>query len=140
MKKIFLLLAIPFFAIKGIGQQKNFNDLIGRWEIIGEQSAGACLEIIDSVNMILIYSGEKKKILDCKFDFAKSPIWFDFSAEDSTSSIVIVKSLIEIMNNNMIKWQLFIDGDRTDHFSSAKGELFYLRKAKPGISTARINN
>jgi len=83
--------------------------------------------------------GEKKKIIDYKIDFQKSPIWFDFSTGDS-STVVLVKSLLEIMNDNMIKWQLFVDEDRTDHFSSTKGELYYLRKVKPANSNAIVIN
>jgi hypothetical protein len=83
--------------------------------------------------------GEKKRLIDYKIDFQRSPIWFDFSTSDS-SSVVLVKSLLEIMNDNMIKWQLFVDEDRTDHFSSTKGELFYLRKAKTTNSNAIVIN
>ena len=140
MKKILLVPIILFFGIKAFNQQKKLKDLIGRWEIVGEQNTGACLEVIDSSYIVLSYNGEKKKIVDYKIDFEKSPIWFDFSTADTTSTTVMVKSLIEIMNDNMIKWQLFIDEDRTDHFSSTKGELFYLRKAKPIVSTAIVSN
>ena len=126
---------LVFLVITGFGQQKNLKDLIGRWEIVGEQNDSASLEVIDSSTIILNYMGEKKRVIDYKIDFQKSPIWFDFSTGDS-SSTVVVKSLLEIMNDSMIKWQLFVDEDRTDHFSSTKGELFYLRKAKPVISTA----
>jgi hypothetical protein len=123
----------------GFGQQKTLKDIIGRWEIVGEQDDSASLEVIDSSTIILNYMGERKRIIDYKIDFQKSPIWFDFSTGDS-SSVVLVKSLLEIMNDNMIKWQLFVDEDRTDHFSSTKGELYYLRKAKPGIGTAIVAN
>ncbi|HEY5966705.1 MAG TPA: hypothetical protein VIU35_01950 [Chitinophagaceae bacterium] len=139
MKKIFLVLMILFAGTQAFNQQKQLKDLIGRWEIVGEQSDSACLEVIDSSTIILNYMGEKKKIVDYKIDFQKSPIWFDFSTGDS-SSTVVVKSLLEIMNDSMIKWQLFVDEDRTDHFSSTKGELYYLRKAKPSIGTAIVAN
>ena len=135
MKKIFLTFGILFAGIQAFNQQKQFKDLIGRWEIVGEKDDSACLDIIDSSTIILSYMGEKKKIVDYKIDFQRSPIWFDFSAGDSSSTF-FVKSLLEIMNDNMIKWQLFLDEDRTDHFSSSKGELYYLRKARPVISTA----
>jgi hypothetical protein len=139
MKKMFLVLMILFAGIQAFNQQKQIKDLIGRWEIIGEDDS-ASLEVIDSSTIILYYMGEKKKINDYKIDFQRSPIWFDFSTGDS-SSTVMVKSLLEIMNDNMIKWQLFLDEDRTDHFSSTKGELYYLRKAKPvAITTAIVNN
>lgn len=140
MKKIFLaIIVIAFINVEGSSQQKNLKDLIGRWEIIGEQNAGACLEIIDSSTMILIYNGETRKIKDYKIDFAKSPIWLDFTTEDSTS-VVIVKSILEIVNDNMLKWQLFLDEERSDHFSTSKGELFYLRKAKGNAITGIVAN
>jgi len=139
MKKIFFVLMILFTGIQAFNQQKQLKDLIGRWEIIGEQNDSASLEIIDSSTIILNYMGERKKIIEYKIDFQRSPIWFDFSAGDS-SSTVVVKSLMEVMNDSMIKWQLFVDEDRTEHFSSTKGELYYLRKAKAAVMTALVNN
>ena len=139
MKKIFFVLMILFAGIEAFNQQKQLKDLIGRWEIVGEQSDSASLEIIDSSTIILNYMGERKKIIEYKIDFQRSPIWFDFSTGDS-SSTVMVKSLLEVMNDSMIKWQLFVDEDRTEHFSSTKGELYYLRKAKPAAITAMVNN
>jgi hypothetical protein len=139
MKKIFLMLIILFAGIQAFNQQKQFKDLVGRWEIVGEQDDSASLEVIDSSTIILSYMGEKKRIIDYKIDFQRSPIWFDFSTSDS-SSVVLVKSLLEIMNDNMIKWQLFVDEDRTDHFSSTKGELYYLRKVKTANSNAIAGN
>jgi len=139
MKKIFFVLMILFAGIEAFNQQKQLKDLVGRWEIIGEQSDSASLEIIDSSTIILNYMGERKKIIEYKIDFQRSPIWFDFSTGDS-SSTVVVKSLLEVMNDSMIKWQLFVEEDRTEHFSSTKGELYYLRKAKPAAITAMVNN
>jgi len=131
-----MILCLGFQAFN---QQKQFKDLVGRWEILGEQNDSASLEVIDSSTIILNYMGEKKKIIDYKIDFQRSPIWFDFSTSDS-SSVIVVKSLLEVVNDSMIKWQLFVDEDRTDHFSSTKGELYYLRKAKPAVITAMVNN
>ena len=139
MKKIFFVLMILFIGTEAFNQQKQLKDLIGRWEIVGEQSDSASLEIIDSSTIILNYMGERKKIIEYKIDFQRSPIWFDFSTGDS-SSTVVVKSLLEVMNDSMIKWQLFVEEDRTEHFSSTKGELYYLRKAKPAVITAMVNN
>src|SRR6478736_401049 len=139
MKKIFFVLMILCMGFQSFNQQKQFKDLVGRWEIVGEKDDSASLEVIDSSTIILSYMGEKKRIIDYKIDFQRSPIWFDFSTSDS-SSVVVVKSLLEIMNDNMIKWQLFVDEDRTEHFSSTKGELYYLRKTKPAVIAAMVNN
>jgi len=130
---------LVFLGTTGFGQQKKLKDLIGRWEIVGEQNDSASLEVIDSSTIILSYMGETKKIIDYKIDFQRSPIWFDFSTGDSNSTVV-VKTLLEIMNDSMIKWQLFVDEERTDHFSSTKGELYYLRKVKPAIGSAVVIN
>lgn len=138
MKKITVITGLlVIFLSTGFGQQRKFKDLIGRWEIVGEQNTGATLEIIDSSSIILIYDGEKRKIMDYKIDFSKSPIWFDFSTED-TASTVSVKSLLQVINESMIKWQLFVDETRPDYFSSTKGDLFYLRKVKPDVSPVAV--
>lgn len=139
MKKIFIVVFLGLLGVKGFTQQKKFTDLIGRWEFTGEQNSGASLDIIDSSTIILSFNGEKKKISNYKIDFGKSPIWFDFSTEDS-SSVVSVKSIMEIMNDGMIKWQLFIDEERPSYFSSSKGELLYLRKSVSNTNAIAVNN
>jgi hypothetical protein len=106
---------------------KRLSDLTGRWIITGEQDAS--LQIIDSTTFLLTYMGEKKKLSNVQVDFSKNPAWLDFTTTDSTSQVQ-VKTLFEILNDNTIKWQWFIDEDRPDHFSSTKGEMFYLRKER----------
>ena len=136
MKRVIAMMVSAIIALNGFSQ-KNFKDLIGRWEIMDQQGSNATLEIIDTSSILLSYNGEKKKIIDYKIDFTKSPIWFDFSTSDS-NSVVTVKSILEILNDNMIKWQLFVDEERSPHFSSTKGEMFYLRKVKPVTNTGVV--
>lgn len=131
------ILSLQKSTYEGSGKQKTLTDLVGVWEFTGEDNAGAYLEIIDSTNIILVYNGEKRKILDYKIDFQKSPIWFDFTTSD-TSSVVSIKSLLEITNDNILKWQLFVDEERTPFFSSTKGEIVYLRKSKTTATTAAV--
>lgn len=140
MKRMIVIAGmLTLFGITGFSQQKKLKDLLGRWEIIGEQNMEASLDVIDSLTIVLVYMGETRKIVDYKFNFEKSPIWFDFSTEDSAST-VSVKSLMEIVNDNMIKWQLFVDDSRPDHFSSTKGDLFYLRKVKLNTNAGVVSN
>ena len=129
MKKIFVLTGVIIFLSLEVFSQKKFHDIIGNWKVAGEQASGASLQIIDSSDLIFTYQGERKKILDYDIDFSKSPVWFDFSIND-TASVVKVKSIMEVINDNTIKWQIFIDEDRLDHFTTGKGELFYLIKEK----------
>jgi hypothetical protein len=128
MKKLLFSLIFALFLLSNShAQLKKFSDLVGRWLIVGEQNTGGSLEIIDSATIYLTYMGEKKKISDYTFDFSKTPCWFDFSTQD-TASVIKIKSLVQRISDSMIKWQLFVDEDRTDHFSSTKGILYYLKK------------
>ena len=74
MKKIFIaagvfvLVSLPAFC-----QPKKIQDIIGRWNVIGEQDPGVHLEIIDSADIVLTCMGEEKKMLNYKIDFSKSP-------------------------------------------------------------------
>jgi hypothetical protein len=137
MKKWLMALSVFLIVSHGYGQARKFQDIAGRWDIGGEQNKGATLEIIDSANITLTYMGETKKVSNVKIDFSKNPCWFDFSASDSTS-VMEVKSLIEVVGNGILKWQLFIDEDRAPHFTNSKGELLYLRKSRPATSTIAV--
>lgn len=132
MKKLLVVGILLLFTTngfsQGIAQSKKFQDLIGRWDIIGEQNAGGGLEIIDSANISLTYMGEKKKVISFTIDFTKSPYWFDFSIQD-TADVIRVKSLLGVVNDSMLKWQLFINEERPVFFSATKGELFYLKRS-----------
>lgn len=139
MKKILIVLGVFFIAINAIGQKKQLKDLVGRWEVASDQKNAACLEVIDSANIMLSYNGEKIKLTDYKIDFEKTPIWFDFSTGTGDSAL-LVKSLIEVVNDTIIKWQLFVDEERTPHFSSTKGELFFLRRSKDSAVTSVVAN
>jgi hypothetical protein len=133
MKKFVFVAGLVLFSVAGFSQPKKLKDMIGRWEIAGEQ--GAILEIVDSATISLTYQGETRQITNVKTDFTKSPYWFDFSTKDS-SSVVHVKSLVEIIGDNMLKWQLFIDEDRAPYFTASKGEILYLKKTAAAAITA----
>lgn len=139
MKKILFVFAISFLAVNAISQQKKLKDLVGRWEIASDQNNAASLEVIDSANISLSYNGEKMKLTEYNIDFTKSPIWFDFSTGTGDSAVT-VKTLIEIVSDNLIKWQLFVDEERTPYFTSTKGELFFLRKARASAITSVAAN
>jgi hypothetical protein len=138
MKKLLIVVAAGILFSSGSFSQaryvnqvipaKKFQNMVGSWEIIGEQDFGGGLEIIDSATILIRFMGEEKRLLEYKIDFSKSPYWFDFSTRDSTS-ISSFKSLLEFVNDDMLKWQIFVDEERANHFTSATGESFYLKRA-----------
>ena len=136
MKKFLILLsALVYFSSGSFGQAKKFQSMVGLWEMIGEQESGGGLQIKDSSTISIRFMGEEKTILRYNIDFSKSPIWFDFSCKD-TATVSNFKSLIEFVGDDTLKWQIFTDGERADHFTSRSGELFYLKRVHPKSNTA----
>jgi len=139
MKKSILIASIGvFLSLISIGQShlanlnetpgKNFKSMIGLWEIVGEQDSKGALEIIDSATILIRFMGEEKKLLNYKIDFSKSPFWFDFSTRDTVSTQSF-KCLIDFVNEDMLKWEVF-DGERSEHFTASTGDLFYLKRVR----------
>jgi len=139
MKGIVVAVMLILLNMRSLGQPKKVQDIMGHWEVAGKQNSGCGLEIIDSTSLVLIYMSERKIVHDFRIDYTKSPMWLDFSVKDS-GAVINVKSLLEIINDSMIKWQLFIDEDRVDHFSSNKGELYYLKKSTPNLDPVFTRN
>jgi hypothetical protein len=128
MKRLVVIAFILLCTGESYGQVKSFQDLVGRWQVMGDQVAGSGLVVADSSNIILTYNGEKRKVMDYKIDFSKSPVWFDFSVQDG-DSVLRVQSILELIDSSNLKWQLFLNEARTEKFTPAKGEFFYLKKS-----------
>ena len=141
MKKIVIWIAIiGLFGINSFGQATKFRNMIGSWQIISDDEPGGRLDIIDSSTIVIKFMGEEKKLSGCKIDFTRTPYWFDFAAADTTTLFSNFKSLLEFVNDDTMRWQVFIDEERADHFTSQGGELFYLKRiqTKPG-AVASVN-
>jgi hypothetical protein len=137
MKKTLNVLFAIFLVSNGIqAQTKNLSEIGGKWEVVGNKTAS--LTILDSATIELTYMGDKKTIQGYQIDFSKSPYWLDFSASDSNSTFH-VKSLVQKVGDDVLKWQLFIDEERSPHFTSGKGEIMYLKKARPAAAPVASN-
>jgi hypothetical protein len=128
MKRGFVIAVFLLCVGKNFGQVKSFQDLTGRWQVVGDQAGASGLVVADSSNIILTYNGEKKKVLDLKIDFSKSPVWFDFAVQDG-DSLLRVQSILEMIDSTNLKWQLFLNEVRTEKFTPARGEFLYLKKS-----------
>jgi hypothetical protein len=130
MKKLLVVAVTVLVAIMpGFGQAKKFHNMIGMWEIIGEQDAGGSLHVVDSSRILIRFMDEEKTILRYNIDFTKAPYKFNFSCRD-TASVSNFYSLLEFVGDDTLKWQIFADGERPDHFTTRTGDLFYLKRSK----------
>ncbi|GEM_PF-1003724 len=128
MKKYLpVLCTMILIGLPGWGQKRSFSDLVGRWAIAGPENAGAELEIVDSNTIILRYKGDTRRISQTSFDFSRSPSWFDFRTDADSTPIL---SIVEIIGKDVMKWQLFVEEERSPYFTAKKGELLYLKRKK----------
>jgi hypothetical protein len=128
MKKFFILLLSVFLCCAAEAQNRSFQHLIGRWEAVDSENSSGGLEVLDSTKVFMVYNNEKKAI-ECKVDFTKSPIWFDFTIKDSTGTLRM-KSLLQFVNDDLIQWQVFEGDAQPVQFASNSGDMVYLRRKK----------
>lgn len=129
MKVIFTCLLALACSTLTWGQGRSFQQLVGSWEAVDSENQSGGLEIVDSQRIFLVYGKERKPIASCKFDFSKSPCWFDFTLKDSTNTMAM-KSILLFVNDDLIQWQVF-DGDaRPAHFTEGSGQMVYLRRKR----------
>jgi hypothetical protein len=124
MKKIVFSLGLAL-CIGGVAsaQQISWKDLKGRWET----PDGGGIEIRDSAHIFLVYGDQKKPINQFRADFSKYPAQFDFVIKDSLQTISM-KSILVLVNDDIMKWQVFETDDHPAHFTSSEGEMVYLRR------------
>lgn len=104
-------------------QNTSIQSLVGRWQT----EDGAGLEIIDSSRIFVTYGKERRPILSYKADFSKSPCWFDFVVKDTAQQLSTIKSLL-FLDKDVLKWQVFEDGDRPSDFATDKGDIVLMRR------------
>ena len=125
MKNIWMGLVLTTLGLQAASQQVCIKDLVGKWET----SDGAGLEILDSSRIFLTYGKERKPILSYQADFSKTPCWFDFVVKDTAQKLSAMKSLL-LLDHDVLKWEVFDDGDRPENFAADKGDIVLLTRKK----------
>ena len=130
MKKKWIAACIAtIFCVMGMAQKKFPPQLIGQWEGL-QKDASSGLEFTGSDSVYLFYNNEKKLATQIHLDASKNPLWFDFAVEDGSEQIQ-VKSLLIVINEDLLKWQVFTQEARPAHFTESAGETMFLRRKKP---------
>ena len=127
MKTLLLvLLGTLFFFNKTVAQNCNLSLLLSHGEALPSKKGGSGFELADTGKIYLFFGKEHKPLLSFQADFSKSPKWFDFTVKD-TAGNVRLQSLLQIINDDLVQWQL-IDSAQTDRFTSVKGNILFLRR------------
>jgi hypothetical protein len=94
-------------------QQHTVSDLAGRWE--SADGTTGSIEFIEGSKAVVSISGLQIPATSYNIDFSKDPAWFDVFVTPSRP----VKGLLQFVDDNTIKWQIFLDNDRPMDFNDA---------------------
>ena len=129
MKKMLIFIFVLIIGSTVKAQQRDIHDLVGKWDAVDASHAKGTLQIVDSTHIYLTFNGQKKPIIHYTADFTKKPIWFDFVVPEGDSTIHL-KSILRIISNNKLQWQIFTGGNRPEYFTKDRGDMVYLVKKK----------
>lgn len=123
MLKIAAPLNIILFVLScnSFGQIRSSNDLIGVWT-----ANQVRVEFIDRSKITVILPGGTKQSGEYRGDFFHSPVLLEMFFNDGNSKVEF-KCLVESVQPNAIRWQLFEKTANPRHFS---GTYFTLVKTK----------
>jgi hypothetical protein len=108
-----ILIAMGFTSLNA--QNVTYKNLLGKWEGPDEKNQMGSIQFIDSSNLIMSFSGSPEIKMNYKIDFSRNPAWMDVSSV--TGRARVVKSLIQLINQDTLKWEVFPDGQRSSDFT-----------------------
>lgn len=117
---LFLGLMLSFNGLRA--QQRSIADLTGRWE--SPDGTTGSIEFIDGGRVIVSISGLQVPATNYVIDFSKDPIWFDVYVTQNRT----VKGLLQFVDDNTIKWQVFPDTDRPNDFTDSSTPAITLKR------------
>jgi len=103
--------------LSGSGQTKSVKDLMGKW--YGEREM-FMLEFIDTANLVMTTMGKKQPQAAYILDLTKSPGWLDIFMGSGKMKTTI-KSIIEFVDDETIRWQMPSGIERPNEFSNKPG-------------------
>lgn len=110
--KVIMLFSVLFaWSHLANAQQRTVSDLAGRWE--SEDGTTGSMEFIEGNKVVVSISGMQVPAASYSIDFSQDPIWFDVFVSPGKA----VKGLLKFIDDDTMKWQLFLDGDRPLDFS-----------------------
>ncbi len=126
----FIAIVFSLFFIQASSQTKITDKLIGTWEgIDSAQEMGSIIIKKDNVMQLVLSPSES---IECgyKIDTTKSPMLFDILIEEE-GEVRTMKGLLLFINNDTIKWEIFMDRERTPNFSAeASDNIILLHRKK----------
>lgn len=79
----------------------------------------------------MVVNGKESPFFDFTIDFAKTPAPLDIIVKRPDGRLVTLKSLLQFIDKNTIKWQIFEIDERPVNFNEAlKESILILKRVK----------
>lgn len=129
IRKLIFSSLFAFILSSATAQSKITDRIVGKWEGVDDKKEVGALHFIDSVNILLTIPGQELPQGTYRLDTTKNPMWLDITIGDSQRSVTL-KSLLAFVDEQTIKWQVFMDGNRPVKFIKETGENTVILKRK----------
>jgi hypothetical protein len=126
MKRFALYLIIAFIACAPhiSNAQKTISDLAGKWESTDGATTGS-IEFLEGSQVQAIINGMQIPPTNYTIDFARTPIWFDVNVAGK-----MVKGLLDFIDDDTVKYQVFLSGNRSYDFTESENDPIMVMKRK----------
>jgi hypothetical protein len=126
MKRFALYLTITafVFAPQLINAQKTISDLAGKWESTDGTTTGS-IEFLEGSQVQAVINGLQIPPTNYTIDFARTPIWFDVNVAGK-----MVKGLLDFIDDDTVKYQVFLSGNRSYDFTESENDPIMVMKRK----------
>ena len=130
MKKTILSIALMLCAAFAFAQHTK-KDLIGKWAGVEDANQKGFMIFKTTSQMAMYTQGDDPRYFAYTVDFSKTPAPLDILAKSPAGKEVTLPLLIQFIDNNTIKIQVFDSGNRTANFNKKlKKSISILKRVK----------
>lgn len=109
---LFILFSVSVFAQK----PHTAKDLLGKWEGKDSRSEVGGLFFLKNNKAIVNARGSYSPAMNYTADFASNPVKIDLSVQNPNGGHMNLKGLLQFIDNNTIKFQIFPGSNRPNNF------------------------
>jgi hypothetical protein len=128
MNKLLLVLLLLLAGGSAMAQTSAYKDFLGKWGGTDEEKHVGSLNFLDSSRLMMSMMGREPVRVYYRLDASGTPVKLDIYRDPSRTGMSL-KCLIQLLGPDSLKWQVFPDGKRLDHFQdNSDGTLIVLKR------------
>lgn len=129
MKKYILLFLLILVSVSVFAQKPHTpNDLIGKWEGKDSHSEIGGIFFLKGNKAIISARGTYSPAMSYIVDFKSNPVKIDLVMQAANGNRLNMKGLLQFIDNNTIKFQVFPVGERPANFDPLSSQNIVILK------------